>query len=179
MLFDSSQGIIGRRKQEFNTGTYLSGIYLYVTNVLFHYIAFYPIMPIAVLAQAIQDRKQCLVLPALQKTCTQTRELFSTTTGTPESITVPEDTKASEVIADHLAIQVKFKNLYEHRHPVKIKTSHVPPVCLIYQQVRALNRTCQTRISFVKFSIYLAGTSMGPKFPITFRKFDSSTRQVT
>ena len=99
MLLGACQGIVGLRKHDFNTGAYLPGIYLYVTNVLFHYIAFYPIMPIAVLAQAIQDRKQCLVLPALQKTFTRMWQRFSTT-GIPKSITVPEDTKTSEVIAD-------------------------------------------------------------------------------
>ena len=53
---------MGHLKQDFDTGAYLSEIYLYVTNVLFHYFAFYLIMPSAVRAQFIQDRKQRLAI---------------------------------------------------------------------------------------------------------------------
>jgi hypothetical protein len=64
ILLNTCQGLVGHLKQDFDTGAYLSGIYLYVTNVFFHYLAFYPITPLAVPAQAIQDRKQWLVIRA-------------------------------------------------------------------------------------------------------------------
>jgi hypothetical protein len=64
VLLNTCQGIVGHLKQDFDTGAYLSGIYLYVTNVLFYYFAFYPIMPFTVRAQSVQDRKQRLAIQA-------------------------------------------------------------------------------------------------------------------
>jgi len=64
MLLSACLGIVGHWKQDFDTGAYLSGIYLYVTNDPFRYFALYPITPFAVPAQAIQDRKQRLVIGA-------------------------------------------------------------------------------------------------------------------
>jgi len=64
MLLGGCQGFVGHVKLNFDTYSYLSGIYLYVTNVLIHYFAFYPIMPFAVRAQSVQDRKQWLVIRA-------------------------------------------------------------------------------------------------------------------
>jgi len=55
---------VGHLKQDFDTVTHLSGIYLYVTNVPFHYLALYPIVPFTVQVQAIQDRKHQLVIRA-------------------------------------------------------------------------------------------------------------------
>jgi len=34
--------IVGHLKQDFDTGAYMSGIYLYVIIVLFHYFLLYP-----------------------------------------------------------------------------------------------------------------------------------------
>jgi len=45
-----------------STQVHFFGIYLCVTNVLFHYLAFDPIIPIAVRAESVQDRKQRLVI---------------------------------------------------------------------------------------------------------------------
>ena len=55
---------MGHLKQDFDTSAYLSGIYLYVTNVPSHYFALYPITLFAIQVQAIRDRKQRLVIRA-------------------------------------------------------------------------------------------------------------------
>jgi len=64
MLLGGCQGLVGHLKQDFDTSAYLSGIYLYVTNVPSHYFALYPITLFAIQVQAIQDRKQRLVIRA-------------------------------------------------------------------------------------------------------------------
>ena len=53
---------MGHWEQDFDTGTQMSVIYLYVTYVPFRIFVFYPIASFAIKTQAIQDRKQWFVI---------------------------------------------------------------------------------------------------------------------
>ena len=57
VLLCSRQGIVGHLQQDFDTGTHLSDIYLYVTNVSFCLFVHYPIAPFAIQAQAVQKSR--------------------------------------------------------------------------------------------------------------------------
>jgi len=64
ILLGDCQDIVGHWDQDFDTGTHMSGTYLYVTNVPFCLSTLYPIAPFAIQAQAIQDRDQRFVIRA-------------------------------------------------------------------------------------------------------------------
>jgi hypothetical protein len=53
---------VGHLQHDFDTGTRLSGICLYVTIVLLRLCSFYPKPSIAILARSAQIRKELLVI---------------------------------------------------------------------------------------------------------------------
>ena len=57
----SRQGIVGHLQYDFDSGTHLSYIFLYVTVVLLRHKTLYPKSPISIMAQAVQDREEWLV----------------------------------------------------------------------------------------------------------------------
>jgi len=54
--------IVRHREQDFDTCTYMSCIFLYVTDVLWRHKCFYPKSPIGIMAHPIQDREEWLVI---------------------------------------------------------------------------------------------------------------------
>jgi hypothetical protein len=62
MLLGACQGIVGHSKDDFDTGSYMSDTFMYVTYVLLDSISLNPISPFAVQSQSIQDRKKWLVI---------------------------------------------------------------------------------------------------------------------
>jgi len=55
---------VGHLQHDFDTGTHLSCIFLYVTVVLWSHKTLYPKSPIGIMAHPIQDRKEWLVIRA-------------------------------------------------------------------------------------------------------------------
>jgi hypothetical protein len=61
LLYDC-QDIVGHRKGDFDTGTHLSQIFLYVTIILRRLQSFYPKSSTGILAHPVQDRKERFVI---------------------------------------------------------------------------------------------------------------------
>jgi len=55
---------VGHREHDFDTGTHMSGICYYVTDVLLQFHLLYPEPPIGILAHPIEDIEEWLVIRA-------------------------------------------------------------------------------------------------------------------